>query len=306
MSLALRCALSGPLAGIAGLVDHVRDYVGEFTGEFVVMQKVGNRDMLALPDGRIATRAGRDIIMLVNPKTGEQGATIPILALHWGVFGDQLATTSNDLTWRTWDLTTGLCTSQRLLTKYRNGFFASYDFCALTRKNQVALFGNGEMFVKVMDMSTGVYLYSLDKLQGTPTTAVCLPDGRLVVAVKHLMHVFDDDQFVCKLKHPSKAYVSKLITDGRWLLAKMSDGVFAVWDIPTLKMVRMFPSRLHVAIVNGQLVTADHTYMHIYRSAQDPEPYKTLDLDSVVTGLVTLPNCRLVSCHADGNVCVWR
>jgi WD40 repeat protein len=294
------------LHGITGLLDHVRDYVGDFEG-IAVGQTAGPpcEQIFGLPDGRLAI-ATHDQILIVDPKTGEPCVTLPVDTSNLGMFGNQLVTSSNDWTWRTWDLTTGLWISRRVITRVAHG--AAYKFCMMNR-NQLALFRDMENGVKVMDLTTGVCMYTLDFTPGLPTAAVCLHNGCLVIATQHNLHVYDNGQFVRNLRIRYKASISNLQADGQWLLAQAADGFIRVWDIWTLKCVLTCIDSLHVVLFNDQLVAvraANRKQMDIYRLPTDQEPYKSLQSDSNVTGLAVMPNCRLASSHADGSLRVWR
>jgi WD40 repeat protein len=296
------------LHGITGLLDHVRDYVGDFEG-IAVGQTSGPpcEQILGLPNGRLAI-ATHGQILIVDPKTGEPCVTLPVDTSNLGMFGDQLVTSSNDWTWRTWDLTTGFCTSERVITRDAKQSLAAYKFCMLNR-NQLALFRDMESGVKVMDLTTGVRMYTLDFIRGLPTAAVCLHNGCLVIATQHNLHVYDNGRFVRNLKVQYKASISNLQADGRWLLAQASDGFIRVWDIWTLKCVLTFVDSLHVVLFNDQIVAVRGTnrkQMDMYRLPSDQEPYKSLQSESNVTSLATMPNCRLVSSHADGSLRFWR
>jgi WD40 repeat protein len=131
----------------------------------------------------------------------------------------------------------------------------------------------------------------------------------LVIATQHNLHVYDNGRFVRNLRIQYKASISNLQADGRWLLAQASDGFIRVWDIWTLKCVLTFADSLHVVLFNDQIVAvraANMKQMDMYRLPSDQEPYKSLQSDSNVTGLAVMPNCRLVSAHADGSLRSWR
>jgi hypothetical protein len=72
------------------------------------------------------------------------------------------------------------------------------------------------------------------------------------------------------------------------------------WDIWTLKCV--------LAFIDGLVAVpaSNRKQMDIYRLASDQEPFKSLQSESNVTGLAVMPNCRLVSSHADGSLRFWR
>jgi hypothetical protein len=89
-----------------------------------------------------------------------------------------------------------------------------------------------------------------------------------------------------------------------WLSNALTSPVVAMWDISTFTCVRVLPVSSAV-LLNGKLVTANNTHMDIYRLPHDLEPDKTVQLESYVLSLAVLPNCRLVTSHADAGLRLW-
>jgi WD40 repeat protein len=286
----------------------VADYAGVFRAIFRGVKAIPFHinDMLALPDGRLAIKALENIHLL-DPQTGKVTHVLPTDGGCWAMFGNELATSSNDLTLRTWNIHTGLQTSARLLSRLPISPNARYDFCVQTGTDNVCLYGNGEI-VKVVDMLLGLYLFPIQLLRVVAMTF--LVDGRLIICNNHVLHVYNDHALlVCTRRNPTKDQVCKLMANERWFVSSTVDEVH-VWAVATLTCSFSIRNVMHPTLLLDGKMPAVHSkrrnHILIYDLDTNGTLLKTVARSSNVTGLVALPDSSLASSHEDTALCIWR
>lgn len=312
-SAALYSYLCGPLLGIEGLcrlvVGFAREFEAELNTQCVVLKSY--RAMVELPDDRLAISVV-DKIFIVDVRTGQTLHTLPDNAFSMVVCGDTFATGSFRKTMRTWDVSTGVCTSTRhiegVLFDIMPGYGA-YNLCALPNF-KMALYAFVDSQVRVWDMATGICLYTIQtQNKKRVLRAAALPDGKLVLAVEHILYVYDDGKFAFKRRAPTKKYVSQLRVSGQYLVSSSQDDTVHVWDTKTMTLIFTFVDVMHdhmamlpegkialVPVSNNQQVK-----IHDLQGAL----LNTIQRSSAVKDLLPLSGDRLLTTHVNGDLCTW-
>ena len=316
-SAALYAYLSdGPLLGIDGLCRLVVSFAREFEAEL-------NTQCMMLKPYRAITDLSNDLlaisavdkILVVNLHTNETLHTLADNTFSMVMSGDVFVTSSFRKTLRTWDVSTGLCTSTRAIeggSEIMPGYGA-YNLCALSGGStgpKMALYAFMDSQVGVWDMTTGVCLYTIQSRNKKRVTHVApLPDGKLVLAVEHILYVYDDGKFAFKRRVPTKKYVNQLRVSGPYLLSSTRDDAVHVWDAHTMTLIITFrdvmPDRVAM-LPEGKiaLVPVSNTRQVKIHNLQGAL-LNTIQRASSVKDLLPLSGGRLLTAHVNGDLCTW-
>ena len=319
----------GPLVGIGGLCSIVMEFAREFEGRLKTRLTGAERcrSIIELPDDRIALSMF-DQITIVDLRSQQRVHSIPeVLENSSGMVmcGDELVTSSHGLKVSSWHLLTASRTSVRGIP---NGHqimpgYGAYKLCSLPNC-KMALYSCAEGTVRVWDMATGAYLYDITALnKKTIRSVAALPDGRLVVAVNHILYVYDDGEFCFKRRVPTKKTVTHLRVGGKWFASSGRDHMIHVWDAENLTLQFAIPNvtthegqpnsfailpegKLAAIVENRHVCMYDlHNGGQLLQTLTRPHITPTRQLAYGVMAIVPLQRGQLLTHHADGEVCTW-
>lgn len=301
----------GPL--LEDLSRLVKSYAQEFKGLCHGVQFQIKRPgvMVVLGNDLVAFRIRSEPIQVFDMRSGTCVQTFDNDAHSMVYDGTQLITCSYDLTVRTWDISSGQCTSiRRIKEAYETVTSHGVYHLTMLTHGQLALRAENEG-VRVWDLATGFERCRIKLPQVRDVLG--LPDGRLVAGADHLIHVYRDDELLFTRRCHKKSIVTKLQTVGaRFMASGGRDLTINIWVTDTMTCVRAINSvnpNFFAVLQDGNLATV---------STGKERRLQTFDLDqegvlaradenfsSVVCGLRPLDNGHLVSFHLNGDVYIW-